>query len=232
MWRFYNRFDFLNIYYTQHDGTGRGDKAQGCDSTTLPDKWQWWKGKSAIYRARIPPLTPPPQPPPNPHSCTPALLHVCLSTSPRLWPSLTVSIIYGIGIGFNFLSSDRMHYQGNDNLCEFRFRLSPYPNRRHHDQTLTEFGLIPVIYVRVTHVYTFVCMYVGMLCVYERALRNFGSSWEFSLYVLRPLKPEPQMSNWIPVLFNWFREHNEPGHWTRYKRPMLLQSGGDSGHMQ
>lgn len=110
---------------------------------------------------------------------------------------------------FQFSIVGCMRYQGNDNLCEFRFRLSLYPNRR-HGQTLTEFGLTELY---VCYVWVCVCVRV---CVRERdteiRIEKLGSSWEFSLYALQPLKPEPQMSNWIPVLFNWFREHNEPGH--------------------
>ncbi|CAI6366045.1 unnamed protein product [Macrosiphum euphorbiae] len=81
-----------------------GDKEQGHDSTTPPDKWQRWKGKSAIYRARIPSLTPPPSAPSNhnPHSHTPTYPIWCVFpphhayTPPHEYPLYTVLVSVSI----------------------------------------------------------------------------------------------------------------------------------------
>lgn len=101
------------------------------------------------------------------HAHTPCPIRVCLSVlqAQSSTPGPRATVIYGGGIGFNFLSPARSCYLGNDNLCEFR-RLSPRPS--------------PADSLPSGH----------WILLWNLVLRHGRILWGIlAIYALRPLKP-------------------------------------------
>jgi hypothetical protein len=149
--------------------------------TTYSSK-EWWssKSKSSIYRARVTPLTLWYTLDSRPPVATENLIHINSMRSTVSSTHTIESVIYD-GICFNFQSPAT---KGTITCANF-------------------IGFAVPFSIVIDRVWMRRDTRPPWNCCRTDALGNFR------LTPLRPLKtPRPQMPNWIPVPFNWFREHN------------------------
>jgi len=150
MWRFYNRFDFLNIYITSHPGGGTYIETTVRKESKTPARTRCCDG-GRVNRQFTEPRTTPFDPAHNtatqrhrshPHTFTLMLL-VCLS----VFCAYPEHPLYTTWCSrFNFISPAHTRYQGNNNSCNNW----PFLNR----QSVMEFG-----FTLNAHVHSCVCVY-------------------------------------------------------------------------